>query len=115
MVPDLLSYPNSFLNPLLKVVVLVLFIIAVFLFYRCRLIYGGKLRLIATLLLVGGVAGTLAWIFRIEGDFYSQWKWAESIFSLVLAIVTFVIAYIIRIKFKNALILFGVEQRGEQK
>jgi hypothetical protein len=115
MAPDLLSYPNSVLNPLLKVVVLVLFIIAVYLFYRCRLIYGGKLRLIATLLLVGGVAGILAWIFRIEGDFYSQWKWAESVFSLVLAIITLVIAYIIRIKLKNALILFGVEQQGEQK
>lgn len=115
MAPDLLSYPNSFLNPLLKVVVLVLFVISVYLFYRCRLIYGGKLRLISTLLLVGGVAGILAWIFRIEGDFYSQWKWAESIFSLVLAIITLVIAYIIRMKFKNALILFGVEQRGGQK
>jgi lysylphosphatidylglycerol synthetase-like protein (DUF2156 family) len=115
MAPDLLSYPDSFLNPLLKVIVLVLFIIAVYLFYRCRLIYGGKLRLIATLLLFGGVAGILAWIFRIEGDFYSQWKWAESIFSLVLAIITLVIAYIIRMKFKNALILFGIDQRGEEK
>jgi hypothetical protein len=115
MAPDLLSYQDSFLNPLLKVIVLVLFIIAIYLFYRCRLIYGGTLRFIATLLLLGGVAGILAWIFRIQGDFYLQWKWAESIFSLALAIITLVIACIVRMKFKNALALFGVDQRGEQK
>jgi lysylphosphatidylglycerol synthetase-like protein (DUF2156 family) len=113
MAPDLLSYQDSFLNPLLKVSVFVLFIIAIYLYYRCRLIYGGKLWVISTLLLLGGVAGILAWIFRIQGDFYSQWKWAESIFSLALAIITLVIAYIVRMKFKNALALFGVDQRGE--
>jgi hypothetical protein len=71
--------------------------------------------LIATLLLLGGVAGILAWVFRIQGDFYTQWKWAESMLSLVLAIITLVIAYIIRMKLKNTLALFGVEQRGERK
>ncbi|MFA4849579.1 MAG: hypothetical protein WC626_07615 [Methanoregula sp.] len=115
MALELFSYQNSILNPLLKLIVLVLFVIAVYVFYRCRLIYGGKLQLIATLLLLGGVAGVLAWIFRYEGDFYTQWKWAESFFSLALAIITLVIAYIVRMKFKNAIALFGGEQNGGQR
>jgi ABC-type branched-subunit amino acid transport system permease subunit len=115
MVIELFSYKDSILNPLLKLIILGLFVIAVYLFYRCRSIYGGKLQFIATLLLLGGVAGVLAWIFRYEGDFYTQWKWAESIFSLVLAIITLVIAYIVRMKFKNATALFGGEQSGEQR
>jgi hypothetical protein len=115
MTLELFSYKDSIFNPLLKLIVLVLFIIAVYVFYRCRLIYGGKLQIVATLLMLGGVAGVLAWIFRYEGDFYTQWKWAESIFSLALAIITLVIAYIVRMKFKNATALFGGKQSGEQR
>ncbi len=115
MTLELFSYKDSILNPLLKLIVLVLFIIAVYVFYRCRLIYGGKLQIVATLLMLGGVAGVLAWIFRYEGDFYTQWKWAESFFSLALAIITLVIAYIVRMKFKNAIALFGGEQNGGQR
>jgi hypothetical protein len=115
MVLDLLSYKGSYLNPLLKVIVLVLFATAIYYFYRCRSRYGGKLRVIATLLLLGGCAGILASVFRIEGDFSMQWKWAESFFSLVLAITTLVIAVLVRRKFKNAIALFGIEQGGERK
>ncbi|PKL59186.1 MAG: hypothetical protein CVV33_09135, partial [Methanomicrobiales archaeon HGW-Methanomicrobiales-4] len=88
MVIEFLSYKDSFLNPLLKLIILVLFIVSVYFFYRSRLIYGGKLHLVATLLLLGGVAGSVGWLFRYEGDFYAQWKWAESIFTLVLAIIS---------------------------
>jgi hypothetical protein len=115
MVLELLSYKDSFLNPLLKLIILALFILATYLFFRCRLIYGGKLHLIATLLLLGGVAGVMAWLFRYEGDFYTQWKWAESIFTLSLAIISLVVAYFVRLKFKHAITLFGFEQYGEKK
>ena len=84
MVPDLLSYTHSILNPLVKWVVLVLVVISVYFFYRCRLIYGGKLHLVATLLLLGGCAGILSSVFRIAGDYDLAMKWAESIFSLFL-------------------------------
>jgi RsiW-degrading membrane proteinase PrsW (M82 family) len=115
MVFELLSYKNSFLNPLLKLVILILFIIAVYFFYRCRRVYGGKIQVIATLLLIGGIAGIMSSAFRYEGDFYSQWKWAESVLSLALAIITLVIACIVRTNFKESIALFGVEQPGEQK
>jgi hypothetical protein len=115
MTLELFSYKDSILNPLLKLIILGLFVIAVYVFYRCRLIYGGKLQIVATLLMLGGVAGVLAWIFRYEGDFYTQWKWAESFFSLALAIITLVIAYIVRMKFKNAIALFGGEQNRGQR
>ncbi|MFH0968375.1 MAG: hypothetical protein V1862_11900 [Methanobacteriota archaeon] len=115
MVIELLSYKDSFLNPLLKIIILALFIVAVYFFYRCHLTYGGKLRLVATLLMLGGVAGVMAWLFRYGGDFYSQWKWAESILTLALAIISLVIAYIVRLKFKDAITLFGFEQQGEEK
>lgn len=115
MVIELLSYTGSILNPLLKWIVLVLFVVAVYVFYRCRLIYGGKLKLVATLLLLGGIAGILSSAFRIEGDFYLQWKWAESSLGLVLAIITLVIAYIVRMKIKDASALFSGKRSGEQK
>jgi|WetSurMetagenome_2_1015567.scaffolds.fasta_scaffold47404_2 hypothetical protein len=115
MVLDLLSYKGSFLNPLLKVLVLVLFAVAVYYFYRCRCRYGGKLQVVAALLLLGGIAGILASLFRIGGDLSVQWKWAESTFFLVLAIITLAIAILVRRKFKNAIVLFGAEQGGEQE
>lgn len=113
-VHELLSYQSSFLNPLLKVAVLVLFAVAIWYFHRCRFFYGGELRVVSTLLLLGGIAGILASTFRIGGDVFLEWKWAESIFYLVLAIITLVIALIVRRKFKNAIVLFGAEQGGEQ-
>ena len=70
---------------------------------------------VATLLLPSASAGILASVFRIVGDFYLPVKWAESIFSLVLAIITLVIAHIVRMKFKNAVALFGFEEGGVEK
>lgn len=115
MVPDLVSYTHSILNPLLKWLVLVLFVISVYVFYRCRLLYGGKLHQVATLLLLGGCVGILSSAFRIAGDFILPAKWAESIFFIAFAIITLVIALIVRMKFKNALALFGIDQAGGQK
>jgi hypothetical protein len=115
MVPDILSYPHSILNPLLKLLSVLLFVIAVYVYYRCRHIYGGKLQVIATLLFLGGIAGILASVSRFEGDYFIAWKWLESTFFLALAIFTLVIAYIIRLKLKNTIRLFGFEEGEEQK
>lgn len=115
MVIELFSYKDSYLNPLCKLIILALFLISVYYFYRCRLIYGGKLQLVATLLLLGGVAGCMAWLFRYVGDFYSQWKWGESVLTLALAIISLVIAYIVRLKLKHANALFMFEQQEQQK
>ncbi len=115
MVLDLLSYTHSIFNPLLKWIILVLFALATYFFYRSRSIYGGKLHLVATLLLLGGCAGILASVFRIAGDYDIAMKWAESIFFIAFAIITLVIALIVRMKFKNALALFGIDPTGGQK
>jgi hypothetical protein len=115
MVPDILSYPHSILNPLIKLLLAVLFVIAAYVFYRCRLIYGGKLEVTATLLFLGGIAGILASVFRLAGDYFTAWKWLESTFLLALAIITLVFAYIVRVKLKNAIRLFGYEEGEEQK
>lgn len=114
MVPDILSYPDSILNPLMKVLTVIFFVIAASIFYRCRTIYGGKLRVIATLLLLGGITGILASLFRLAGDNIIEWKWLESAFFLALAIITFVVAYIVRLKLKNAVRLFGFNDGGDQ-
>ena len=115
MIPDIFSYPNSILNHVMKVHSVVFFVIAVYFYYRCRGIYGGKLKVIATLLLLGGIAGILASLSRFEGDYNIGWKWLESMFSLALAIISFAIAYIIRQKLKNAIRLFGFEDGSDQE
>ncbi|MFA5269396.1 MAG: hypothetical protein WC379_15620 [Methanoregula sp.] len=115
MVPDIFSYPDSIFSPFMKVLPVVFFVTAIYIFYRCRIIYGGKLRLIATLLLLGGIAGILASLFRFAGDYFVAWKWLESTFFLALAIITLVIAYIVRLKLKNAIRLFGLTEGGDQE
>ncbi len=107
MVIELLSYKSSMVNPLLKWIVLVLFLIAVYYFYRCRLIYGGKLQFVATLLILGAAAAVLSSAFRIAGDLLIQWKWGESALGLVFALITLIVAYLVRTKMKNASALFG--------
>ena len=115
MVPDIFSYPHSFLNSAMKLLPVVFFALAVYVFYRSRRIYGGKLKVIATLLLLGGIAGILASLSRFEGDFNAEWKWLESTFSLALAIISLAIAYIIRLKLKNATRLFGIKDGEDQE
>jgi hypothetical protein len=70
---------------------------------------------IATLLLFGGIAGILAALFRLAGDYFVEWKWLESTFFLGLAIITFVVAYVVRLKLKNAIRLFGFKEGGDQE
>jgi len=115
MVPDIFSYPHSILNPFMKMLPVVFFVIAIYIFYRCRTIYGGKLKVIATLLLVGGIAGMLASLSRFEGDYSVAWKWLESMFFLALAIISLVIAWIVRQKLKNATRLFGLTEGGDRE
>jgi hypothetical protein len=113
MVIELLSYKVSILNPLLKWITLCLFVLAASFAYRSRFMYGGKLQQVATLLLLGGIVGILAAVFRIAGDFFVQWKWAESIFFLALAVITLVISYTMRRKFKSIIALFEAGPGGE--
>ncbi|WP_321504507.1 hypothetical protein [uncultured Methanoregula sp.] len=112
---EILSYDTSVMNPFIKLLVFVFFIIAAWLFYRCRQVYGGILRQVSTLLLVGSLAGALAAAFRFQGDFYTQYKWGESVFDLALVILMLSIALIIRAKMKDVTRLFESGEGDERQ
>ena len=106
MVMELLSYPTSIINPLLKVLAILLFGTAGYLFFRCQRQYGGVLRQVATLLCLGAIAGLLASAFRFQGDFYQQYKWGESVLNLVVVLIMLVIALVIRTRMNAAVRVF---------
>ncbi|GEM_PF-1041353 len=112
MSADLLSYQSGPLNPLLKLLTLVLFLVAAGFFARCRIRYGGILSQISTLLFFGAVAGAIGAAFRYEGDFYSQYKWGESFLTLILAAFSLVIALIVRKKLAEVCRILGA---GKEK
>ena len=98
MVIEILSYNTSFLNPLLKIVITAAFVVTAVFFYRCRITLGGILRKISSFLLLVAVTGAVSSMFRFMGDYYTQYKWVESSFDLVLVIITLIIALIVRKK-----------------
>lgn len=99
---NLVSYQSSIANPLLKLLILVLFLVATWYFYRCRRRYGGILAQISTLLLLGSIAGGIAAAFRYEGDFYSQYKWGESVLNVILALFCLGITLVVRKRLTDA-------------
>ena len=107
MTIEILSYKTSFLNPLLKVIVIILFVLATWYFYQGRRLYGGKLRQIATLLCIGGLFGILTSAFRLAGDLNSEFKWGESVFLLLLAVITIMVTYMVWVHFREVKELFG--------
>lgn len=99
MVPNILNYQVSILNPLLKVIVPFLFLIGAFYFSRARDQYGGELGKVVGRLAFASIVGFLAMTLRYLGDLVALWKWGESlgylVFGLanvyaVLPLVTFV-------------------------
>jgi len=113
MTIEILSYKTSFFNPLLKCIVIILFVLATWYFYQGRQLYGGKLRQIATLLCIGGLFGILASAFRLAGDLNTGFKWGESVFLLVLAVITIMVTYLVRVHFQEVKVLFGVGEGKE--
>ncbi|HWQ67091.1 MAG TPA: hypothetical protein VN372_09485 [Methanospirillum sp.] len=112
MVIEIVSYNTSILNPFLKMLIPVGFCIAAWLFYRCRQNLGGILRRVSTLLLLGAFAAIIASLFRFEGDFYTQYKWGESILNLILVLLTLIIALVVRKKMNEASSIFVSEDEG---
>jgi hypothetical protein len=86
MVPELLSYPKSFLNPLLKIIVPLIFLFGAYYFYRARNAYGGELGKVVRRLALAGFIGFLASVIRYAGDLVVLWKWGESLGYLVFGI-----------------------------
>jgi hypothetical protein len=113
MVVEIISYAVSPLNPLLKWIIFALFLIAAMLLYLCRRKYGGILHTISSLLLIGSIAGIASTLFRLGGDQFIQYKWGESAFNVVIAIIMLVIALTIRKKLKESIQVFEGDEGGE--
>lgn len=111
MVIEIFSYSSSVLNPLLKMVVPLLFALAAMYFFASRRRYGGMLQQIATLLLIGALVWVISSLFRLEGDFNAQYKWGESVFALISAAITLFIAVKVRYRLQD---MAGVFESGEE-
>ena len=105
---QILSYYSSFLNPLLKILVIVLFAIGTWYFYQAAKKFGGNMRTIARLLMWGGIFGCIAAIFRFLGDYNVQDKWVESASGLLFAIISLFVAYYVYTKFVEINKAFGL-------
>jgi hypothetical protein len=79
MVPELLNYKISILNPLGKMIVPIIFLIGTYLLYTARDEYGGELGKVVNRLCIAGLIGFLAMSIRFTGDYFEYWKWAESL------------------------------------
>ena len=108
MAIEILSYKTSILNPLIKIISIVIFCIGTYYFYMARQKYGGQLKTIANLLFLGGLAGIASAISRIIGDYILFTKWGESVFFLIFGIVSLYVAYIVRDRFIEAAKALGL-------
>lgn len=108
MAIEILSYKNSFLNPLLKIIIVIMFGIGTYYFFKARQKYGGELKRIANLLFWGGIAGFASSAFRFAGDFITFWKWGESIFFLIFGLASLYVAYLVRFRFIEAARALGL-------
>ena len=104
----ILSYYTSVLNPLLKLLVLVMFIIGTWYCYRAWKRYGGNLKIIAGALMCGGVAGCIGAGARFLGDFLVQFKWLESTGAIIFALVSFIVAWLVCTKLSEIAEAFGL-------
>ncbi|MEW6183094.1 MAG: hypothetical protein AB1500_07950 [Bacillota bacterium] len=103
---DLLNYKESFLNPLLKELVALIYLCATLVFLVARTRLGGELQKITGLLATTSLFGTLALAFRWRGDKLVAWKWGESLLFLLFAIVALIIAIRVSTRLKEATRIF---------
>jgi hypothetical protein len=108
VVIEILSYKSSILNPLLKLLVLAIFVIGTWYFYQAGKKFGGNVGKIARFLMWGGVAATIGAGCRYLGDFFIQYKWLESTGSLLFAIISVIVAYLVYKKFREIAEAFGL-------
>jgi hypothetical protein len=110
MVIEILSYQSSILNPLLKIIIFLIFAIGTWYFYQAGKKYGGNLGKIARILMWGGIAGCIAALFRNLGDYYIQDKWIESAGGIFFALISLVVAYVVYTKFAEINEAFGLKE-----
>jgi hypothetical protein len=107
MIPDLINYKISFLNPALKLLVPAIFLIGAYYFFRMRNQYQGEIGVVIKRLALVGLVGFLANFFRYGADiWFASWKWGESLGFLAFALANVyavwpLLAFIQEIKIKK--------------
>ena len=90
---ELLNYKTSFLNPMLKWIAPVLFLIAFVMIMKAYNNYGGIFKDTMRLLVISVLVGVLAFFFRVGGDvILPNFKWGESIFYLLFVVFNILVA-----------------------
>ena len=81
------DYGSSILNPLLKIIVPLLYVVGMIYFDRAREKHTGVVAVVGRRFAMVGTMGILAGLFRYTGDSFIQSKWGESLFFLAFALV----------------------------
>lgn len=110
MVIELLSYPTSILNPLIKILVIALYAIGTWFFFLAWKKYGGNLKIIAGALMCGGIAACIGAGARFLGNYLVQFKWMESTGAIIFALVSLFVAWLVYKKFSEIAVAFGLKE-----
>ncbi|MCG7848340.1 MAG: hypothetical protein MIO93_04070 [ANME-2 cluster archaeon] len=93
MVIELLNYQTSMLNPILKLLAPLLYVIALILFFKASKAYGGEFKKGLNFLMISLILGIAAFTFGFLGDIITlDFKWGESLFFLAFAIMNLFVA-----------------------
>jgi hypothetical protein len=95
---DLLNYNTSWLNPALKLIILGIYVLVTYVFFRSRRSFAGDIQRVLAILFWMGMAALVAALFRYFGDgtqfgFTKEFslKWFQSLGYLIQTIL-FVVA-----------------------
>jgi hypothetical protein len=94
MISDLFDYSTSFLNPALKLLVPLIFLVGTYYADRAMRRYTGEIRKLMKALTIVGTAGFLSNLFRYMADvLVVSWKWGESLAMLLFVLVSLYAAW----------------------
>lgn len=110
MVIEILSYKTSILNPLFKLLIIILYAVGTWYFYLAWKKFGGNLKFMAGALMCGGFAAVIGSSARFLGDYLVQFKWLESTGAIVFALVSVFVAWIVYKKFSEIAVAFGLKE-----
>ncbi|PKG33209.1 hypothetical protein [Methanoregula sp.] len=113
MVIEILSYKASILNPVFKCLIIILYSIGTWFFYKAWKKYEGNLKVIAGALMCGGIAACIGAGARFLGDYLAQFKWMESTGAVIFALVSLFVAMLVYRKFSEIAEAFGLKEGGD--
>jgi hypothetical protein len=110
MVIEILSFKTSILNPLLKLLVFIMFTLGTWYFYLAWKKFGGNIKIIAGVLMCGGIAGCIGAGARLLGDYLLQFKWIESTGAIIFALASLFVAYLVYTRLSEIAEAFGLKE-----